>query len=188
MNILNILTVVALCSSFAYSMRMGPPPSPEPEVLNYPQHKLLGPHSEMSSERLALKYLGQNGFLSSACNPLTRGDSEDGQNACTRQEFRKALRQFQRENELLVTGTITRQTINFINENNNRNTVITYLKKFNYIYGDITPLKLHESVLRFQKESGVVPQTGEIDFLTYMFVIEHPHGCPGGLNPNIAVY
>jgi hypothetical protein len=170
MNISIILAfAVLLCSCISGSAAISAKREEQrEEIINYPEHRILGSRSDIVTERLVLKYFVQNGFFSSF--------------NCTRQEFRRALRQFQRENELLVTGTITEQTVNFINENNKKNIVIEYLKKYNFIYGDITPRKLRESVLRFQTETGAVPQTGEIDFLTYMFVIEHPHGCSGGLN------
>lgn len=110
-------------------------------------------------QKQAVEFLVHNGYLTT--------------NEPTKYEFRRSLRDFQREYKIPITGTISFETINLIYSITNRDIVIDYLRRHNY---DVSPRNLKQSVTRFQNEAGVYSNSGEIDFFTIMFVKEHPNG------------
>lgn len=102
----------------------------------------------------------------------------------TRNELRRSLRQLQRENNLTVNGRITPEVVNFVTYENDKNMVINYLKTYNYILGDVTPLKVKDAVTVLQQNSGTLNVTGLIDTPTITFVRTRPQGYSEGLFAN----
>lgn len=99
----------------------------------------------------------------------------------TRSELRKGVRQCQRENNLTVNGSITPEFIAFVKNEDNKQTVIKYLKTYNYIRGSTTPLTIKEAVKTLQKNSGILKVTGVIDEATINFIKNNPVGYSEGL-------
>lgn len=123
--------------------------------------RTLRPRPEGSSEsqknnEIVTEYLIDYGYLEFA--------------VYTKNELKRALRHFQRENNLNVNGKITSETINFINHEKEKQFVVNYLKKFNYIQGHVNPVEITKAVKLLQHNSGVLNITGIIDSSTISFV------------------
>jgi peptidoglycan hydrolase-like protein with peptidoglycan-binding domain len=92
-------------------------------------------------------------------------------------EFRRALRQFQRENNLtVVNGRITPETITVIKQKKEVQMVIEYLKKYNYIQDYDRRYQIPNAVKWLQRNSGELDVNGVIDSATINFVKSHQRG------------
>ena len=92
-------------------------------------------------------------------------------------EFRRALRQFQRENNLSpINGKINPEIIIIINEKREVQMVIEYLKRYNYIQDYDRRWRIPNAVKWLQKNSGELNVTGVIDPSTINFVKTHQLG------------
>jgi peptidoglycan hydrolase-like protein with peptidoglycan-binding domain len=99
----------------------------------------------------------------------------------TPNQLRRSLRQFQRENNLVVNGRITPEVNDFVENENEKRMVVEYLKRFGYIDGHINPLKTTNAVKKLQQNSGVLDISGLIDTPTVNFIKTHQHGYSEGL-------
>ena len=99
----------------------------------------------------------------------------------TPNQLRRSLRQFQRENNLVINGRITPEVNDFVDSENEKQMVIEYLKRFGYIDGHINPLKTTAAVKELQRNSGVLTISGLIDSNTINFIKTHQHGYSEGL-------
>ena len=99
----------------------------------------------------------------------------------TKLDLRRSLRQLQRENNFIVTGKVTPQVRNLIKRENEKEMVVQYLKTFNYIQGELNPLKITTGIKLLQRNSGTLNVTGLIDDSTVLFVKEHQQGYSEGL-------
>lgn len=93
---------------------------------------------------------------------------------CTKLEFKKSLRQLQRENNFKVNGRITFEVLNLIEQDKDRKMVINYLKTYNYLNQNPTPLEVFNSVKRIQENTGVLEVNGLINAETINFIKAHP--------------
>lgn len=92
-------------------------------------------------------------------------------------DLRRALRQFQRENNLTpVHGRITPEIITLINHKKEVQTVIDYLKKYNYIQDYDRRYQIPNAVKWLQRNSGELSVNGVIDPATINFVKNHQRG------------
>lgn len=116
-----------------------------------------------------IKYLVDYGYLQSS--------------TYTKQEFRKSLRQLQRDYNFLVTGNITPEVVHLIKRVNDQEMVVEYLKTFGYIQpnniGDVE--KLSNAIKSLQRNSGTLNITGTINSETINFIKSHPNGYSEGL-------
>lgn len=85
-------------------------------------------------------------------------------------EFKKSLRQFQRENNVRVDGEISQEICDFVQKVVDRQMVIDFLKTFNYFINDVNPVSLAEAVKKLQYNSGILNINGKIDQDTIKFV------------------
>ena len=99
----------------------------------------------------------------------------------TKNELRRSVRQFQRENNLAVNGRITLEVRSFVKTENDKKMVIDYLKTYNYIIGVVTPQSVKDAVTVLQQNSGSLNVTGLIDSSTINFVKTHPQAYSEGL-------
>lgn len=99
----------------------------------------------------------------------------------SKHELRRSLRQFQRENDMLVNGRITPEIHVFVQNENDKKMVLEYLKVFGYIQGAVSPVKTTDAIKMLQQNSGVLTKTGLIDTPTINFIKTHKHGFSEGL-------
>jgi hypothetical protein len=85
-------------------------------------------------------------------------------------EFKRSLRHFQRENDLIVNGRITPEICTFVKNTIDRQMVIDFLKTYNYFINGVNPISLKEAVKKLQYNSGSLEINGEIDQETINFV------------------
>ena len=121
-----------------------------------------------SDRQIVEQYLIEYGYLDS---------SADAAQQTNNYEFRRALRQFQRENNITpVNGRITPEIITLINHKTEVQMVIDYLKRYNYIQDYDRRYQIPNAVKRLQKNSGDLNVSGVIDSETINFVKSHQRG------------
>ena len=92
----------------------------------------------------------------------------------TRQNFKRSLRQFQRENNIDASGRITPELLQFIAD---RTLVINYLQTFNYLKrGEKSSSSIVLALKQLQTNSGVLSITEVIDAPTINFVKTNSQG------------
>jgi Putative peptidoglycan binding domain len=92
-------------------------------------------------------------------------------------EFRRALRQFQRENNITpINGIITPEIITLINYKTEVQIVLDYLKRYNYIQDYDRRYQIPNAIKWLQRNSGELNVTGVIDSETINFVKSHQRG------------
>lgn len=99
-------------------------------------------------------------------------------------QLRRAIRYLQKENNLTVNGRITPNVVDFVKNENDKKMVIDYLKKFNYLLGDVNPNTINNAVTKLQLNTGVLNANGVIDGPTINFVKTHPYAYSDGLFAN----
>jgi hypothetical protein len=87
----------------------------------------------------------------------------------TQTNLHKALRQLQREKYLRVTGSITAETIYFVEEEIKQNNAILYLRKCKFLEGIESPRNIRMAILKLQETVQLV-QTGTFTEATLDFV------------------
>jgi hypothetical protein len=121
-----------------------------------------------SDRQEVINFLIHNGFINQPIN---------------RYSLKRALRQFQRENNLNINGQFSEETIQLVKTEKDKQMVLDYLKTFNYIQGAVTPLKTENAIKQVQQNSGVLSVTGVIDNTTVEFIKSHQQGYSDGLFP-----
>ena len=120
--------------------------------------------AEESCKHMVTKYLKDYGYYFNETSTFENID------------FKRSLRQFQRENELRVNGKITSEVCTFVKNAMDRQMVIEFLKMFRYFVNDVNPTSLKEAVKKLQYNSGSLNVNGEIDQETIDFTRLNRYG------------
>jgi peptidoglycan hydrolase-like protein with peptidoglycan-binding domain len=122
-----------------------------------------------NDRQIVEQYLIEYGYLDSSADAAQRTHNN--------YEFRRALRQFQRENNITpVNGRITPEIITLINHKTEVQIVLDYLKRYNYIQDYDRRYQIPNAIKWLQRNSGELNVTGVIDSETINFVKSHQRG------------
>lgn len=94
----------------------------------------------------------------------------------TQTNIYKALRQLQRDKYLRVTGSVTAETVFFIEEEVKQNNAILYLRKCKFLEGIESPRNIRVAISKFQEITRLV-QTGTFTEATLNFIEQNPDEC-----------